>query len=118
MKTYKTYNGKNVTVDEQLNHCQAGLRYYDNGDACLVSYTTEVLYYNATADILTCFGLFSLTTRRHISLALCKYFQNSTLNYYDVRYLVELGYGWGIKNPFDKWYYCNVITGETLEPVK
>lgn len=118
MQTYKTYNGKTVTVDKRLDYRQAGLRYYDNGDAALISYTTEVLYYNATADILNCFGLYSATTRRHISIALRKYFHNPILDYYDIKYLGTLGYGWGIKNPFGKWFYYNINTGEILEPIK
>lgn len=58
------------------NHASAQccVRHYENGDLCLQSYMTDVIYYDSTRGMLYCTGTYSQTTRKHISWFLREYF--------------------------------------------
>lgn len=53
---------------------QCCVRLYKNGDICLQSYMTDVVYYDSTRGFLYCTGTYSQTTRKHISWFLREYF--------------------------------------------
>lgn len=53
---------------------QCCVRHYENGDICLQSYLTDVVYYDSTRGTLYCTGTYSQTTRKHISWFLHEYF--------------------------------------------
>lgn len=53
---------------------QCCVRHYENGDLCLQSYRTDVVYYDQSQNVLYCTGIYSQTTRTHISWFLRKYF--------------------------------------------
>lgn len=58
------------------NHAsaQCSIRLYNNGDICLQSYNTDVVYYDFMQGMLYCTGTYSQTTRKHISWFLHEYF--------------------------------------------
>ena len=58
------------------NHAsaQCSIRLYNNGDICLQSYNTDVVYYDFMQGMLYCTGTYSQTTRTHISWFLHEYF--------------------------------------------
>lgn len=58
------------------NHAsaQCTIRMYENGDICLQSYLTDVVYYDFMRGMLYCTGTYSQTTRKHISWFLHEYF--------------------------------------------
>lgn len=121
MSTYYTknqyYGGTNVTVDERIDFCQAGVNYLDCGEQ-LISYTTVVMFYLKNPDELYCNGLYSRTTISHIGRYLKRY---KYLYYYDIKRLTQLNdksvFLWCIKNPHSvEWYYYNTETGECLYP--
>ena len=76
------------------------LRYIPHGNCYAVytsdglelwSYTTRVISYNNSTGILKCSGLYSMTTRKHISAFMKEYFPN--YSYYSVKEAVEKNEG-------------------------
>lgn len=53
---------------------QCCVRLYENGDICLQSYRTDIIYYDHAQQVLYCTGTYSQTTRKHISWFLREYF--------------------------------------------
>lgn len=53
---------------------QCCVRHYENGDLCLQSYLTDIIYYDHKQQVLYCTGTYSQTTRKHISWFLREYF--------------------------------------------
>ena len=66
----------------------------------LVSYTTEVLITDYTTNLMEVTGLYSNTTRRHISWYLMEYFPH--IDYYT------------IKRAYEQNKKVNIITGELV----
>lgn len=64
---------------------------YTNRGIQLWSYTTMVIDYDNSTGILKCTGLYSMTTRRHISAFIREYFPH--LSYYDIKKAVEKNNG-------------------------
>ena len=97
--TYKTANGELTTTRRlaYMPNAQAGIDIYSNGEKVLISYHTEVL--SLTPDnYLTCYGLFSMTTRRHISAFLKEFCPQITFQ--------------TVKYCYDNNYSINIKTGE------
>lgn len=69
-----------MTITNLRNHASAQccVRHYDNGDLCLQSYMTDVVYYDFSRGMLYCTGAYSQTTRKHISWFLHEYFPSFT----------------------------------------
>lgn len=88
-------------IKKLKNHksAQAHIAQYDDKEY-LVSYTTNVLIINYNTNIMEVTGLYSNTTRRHISWYLQERFSN--ISYYTVKKGHEDG-----KN-------INIITGELV----
>lgn len=65
----------NYTVRKLTAHASANcrVRVYDNGDLVLQSYATDVIYYDKAHDRVFCTGLYSMTTRKHITWFLREY---------------------------------------------
>lgn len=59
---------------------QCCVRHYENGDLCLQSYHTDVIYYDQSQNVLYCTGTYSQTTRTHISWFLREYFPSISYN--------------------------------------
>lgn len=57
----------------------------------LWSYSTRVITYNNSTRILKCSGLYSMTTRKHISAFMKEYFPQ--YSYYSVKWAVEKNNG-------------------------
>lgn len=73
-------------IKKLSEHASAQCRVVLSGGAItLVSYQTEVVKVSRCelGWIVSCSGLYSMTTRRHISWFLKEYFPN--LNYYDIK---------------------------------
>ena len=85
-----------------MPYANAYVKKYDDGKIVLVSYTTEVIRIDADGWI-ECTGLYSATTRRHISRFMDEY---TDRDYYFAKKL----YTDGIK--------FNLNTGEVKEVVK
>lgn len=66
----------------------------------LISYTTKVIIVDRTTNVLEVTGLYSATTRRHISWFLDEYFYH--IDYYTV------------KNAYEQGKKINVITGDLI----
>lgn len=66
----------------------------------LISYTTDVLIVNYNTDIMEVTGLYSSTTRRHISWYLAERFPH--ISYYTV------------KKAYDNKKNINIVTGELV----
>ena len=80
-----------VTVDKRLKYqpyAQAGIR-FNNGITELISYTTVVLILDENG-ILKCTGLYSMTTRKHISSFLKEFCPN--ISFQDVKYAYNNGF--------------------------
>lgn len=75
-------NYRRVTLAEHKS-AQCRVRLYDNGDICLQSYNTDVIYYAHKTGFLYCTGTYSATTRKHISWFLREYFPN--VSYQEMR---------------------------------
>ena len=89
-------------VLNRMPYAQAKVRdYHDIGRNLVVlqSYRTDVIIVNG--NWLRCTGLYSMTTRKHISAFMKEYFPSIT--YFDVKKLVTDG------------LEMNVITGEVRE---
>lgn len=71
-----------------------------NNKEYLVSYTTDVLITNYNTNIMEVTGLYSMTTRRHISWYLMERFPH--IDYYTV------------KKAYQENKYVNIITGELV----
>lgn len=78
-----------MTITNLRDHASAQccVRHYENGDLCLQSYNTDVIYYNALFKRLYCTGTYSQTTRRHISWFLREYFPS--FSYHDLKAAYE-----------------------------
>ena len=75
MYTKKLYNNTTAHYDRALSHlptAQAGVDVAPSGELVLMSYTTVVLVLDKNGW-LTCTGLYSTTTRKHISAFLKEY---------------------------------------------
>lgn len=68
----------NYVTEKLADHksAQCRVRRYDNGDICLQSYNTDVIYAVYKTGFLYCTGTYSTTTRKHISWFLREYFPN------------------------------------------
>lgn len=64
-------------------HANCYVRLYDDGNVVLMSYTTPVIFYDAGLHTLSCSGLYSATTRKHIGWFLKEYFP--TVTYQDIK---------------------------------
>ena len=90
-----------MTVNSRLKYmpyAQAGVC-FNNGTVELYSYVTKVAQIDEHG-FLTVFGLYSMTTRRHISAFLREYAPN--LNYYDA------------KKCYNDNISMNIVTGEII----
>ena len=84
----------------KMPYANAHIEIDENGNTYLYSYVTLVA--ELTNDgWLTVFGLYSMTTRRHISAFMNEY--TDRLDYYDA------------KKAYDGGYSMNVETGEIVE---
>lgn len=89
-----------MTTERRLtNHPSMNCRVclHDDGTIVLRSYATNVVEIDPDGW-LVCAGLYSATTRKHISLFVREY--TRTMNYYDV------------KKAFENGYRINIHTGE------
>ena len=82
-----------------MPYAQAGVNLYDDGTIVLISYTTEVI--RIEKNVLTCTGLYSMTTRKHISAFLREYCPQ--FSFYDIKAIANTNKG------------INVETGELVE---
>ena len=78
---------------------QAKVIIFDDGGISLISYETSVVHISAN-KFLTVYGLYSATTRKHISAFMAEY--AAPLNYYDA------------KKAYEGKYSINIETGEVL----
>jgi len=83
-----------------MPYAQAHIEIDDAGNISLFSYVTKVAEID-TDGFVTCFGLYSMTTRKHISAFMREYAQ--PLDYYD------------IKKAYENDYKINYLTGEIIE---
>lgn len=87
---------KTITRLQQMPYSQAHIRNYPNGDRSLISYVTEVA--TIKDNWLKINGLYSATTRRHISA-----------------FMKELGYSYAVaKSIYLLNAKFNLITGEIV----
>ena len=96
MYTKKLYNGTTANYDRALSHlptAQAGVCFTECGNVKLVSYSTTVLL--LTGDgWMACSGLYSTTTRKHISAFLKEYAPH--VSFATVSDMVKGGYDFNI----------------------
>lgn len=83
MNDYKTVR----LSDYRSANCKVKL--FMNGDVCLRSYSTDVLFYVRATGMLYCTGTYSPTTRRHIGWFLREYHYG--VGYGDVKRAWENG---------------------------
>lgn len=81
----------------KMPYAQAHIRHYDDGALVLVSYSTPVVTID-NEGWLSCSGLYSMTTRKHISA-----FANEFC--FPLRYV-------DIRNAYERGYIINIHTGE------
>ena len=91
---------------EKMPYAQAKVRITDDSKAVLVSYTTEVAYIDAEGWVRVR-GLYSATTRRHISAFAAEY----GTSYYKLKrcYIEQLTYN------IYTGMFVSLITGEIVE---
>ena len=87
-------NWRNGSMIKRLNnhkYAQCHVE-YNNYGISLWSYSTEVIMvrYDNFKIVMTCSGLYSMTTRRHISWFLEEYFPS--ISYYDIKKAVQGNY--------------------------
>lgn len=70
-----------ITKLKEMPYAQAHVEHFDNGDIALVSYVTVVATIS-NDGWLTVYGLYSNTTRKHISAFMKEY---TTLDYYTAK---------------------------------
>lgn len=87
------YTEKKLAI---MPYAQAHVRVYDDGTIQLISYTTVVVTVNSQGW-LSCHGLYSQTTRRHISVFMAEY---THADYYTA------------KMCYEKSVEYNIYTGE------
>ena len=68
IKSYKSYRLKSHP------YAQCIVKEINNYKLILQSYSTDVIIFNKRTGILTCTGLYSMTTRTHITWFLKEYF--------------------------------------------
>lgn len=83
-----------------MPYAQAHIEIDNSGNISLFSYTTKVAEIDSEGFV-SCFGLYSMTTRKHISAFIKEYAQ--PLSYYD------------IKQAYEQGYKINHFTGEIME---
>lgn len=74
------------TITKKLSKIPYGnakVRLWDDGSKSLVSYSTTVLTLSSDGWLVV-YGLYSATTRKHISAFMSEYVNN--FNYYDAKY--------------------------------
>lgn len=77
MNDYKVHK----LSDHKSANC--AVKRFANGDLCLRSYNTDVLFYVKATGMLYCTGTYSPTTRRHIVWFLREYFTG--VGYEDIK---------------------------------
>ena len=96
MYTKKLYNGNTAHYDRALSHlptAQAGVCFTEHGNIKLVSYSTTVLVLTGEGW-MTCSGLYSATTRKHIGAFLKEYAPN--VSFSTISNMVKGGYDFNI----------------------
>ena len=89
MPTYKTVYGKEVYVTQRLKYCpsgQCGMLRQADGTINLISYSTVVCSIDKNGW-LSCTGVYSVTTRKHIAAFLREFAPQ--LNYHIVKHCYE-----------------------------
>lgn len=96
MYAKKLYNGTTAHYDRALSHlpaAQAGVNFAPSGELVLMSYTTVTLVLDKNGW-LTCTGLYSATTRKHIGAFLKEYMPH--VSFSTVSDMVKNGYDFNI----------------------
>ena len=76
---------------------QCYVRLYDNGDICLRSYRTDVVYYRHGSGKVYCTGTYSPTTRKQIGWFLREYIPQ--MSYQDCKKMVAEGLSYNLRVP-------------------
>lgn len=101
---------------------QCCVRLYENGDICLQSYRTDIIYYDHEQQVLYCTGIYSQTTRKHISWFLREYFPSISYQtmrdayYYNYKVLVDTQFHTIELSAHERDIVDEAHNGRTLSP--